>query len=206
MNHPYFNRDTTGFYIFGSSKELLSKVTSIMQHRGYLGIVDTAGRVHYLIDGRRNPYRAADQVIRISDKLEDVSAYYHTRLHDSTLERYILTILKKEKIKKGLKGHEILRYILKLLYHEPGRLKPASKLLYPEVARHFKIDPRHVDRVIRYATTKAGIKMTNLELFQDLLKKLQEHIYEEGRRALDRSIERDLIKLADQQDDGSIDA
>jgi hypothetical protein len=61
-----------------------------------------------------------------------------------------------------------------LLAEDPTRLKPASKYLYPETAKYFKVAAGQVDRVIRYATKQAGITLSNGQFLTLLNEKLQQ--------------------------------
>ena len=57
--------EKTEFFIIANDKDLLAKITNLMSRKGYVGVVDTAGRVHYLLDGRNNPYRLTECISNI---------------------------------------------------------------------------------------------------------------------------------------------
>ncbi len=159
MNQAQKHRDSTGFFVIANDKELLSKVTSLLRRQGYFGVVDTAGRVNYLIDGRDNSYRAAHQIKELATLLRepDSTPYYS----DDTVREIAEDILAQYKIPQNLKGYLYLRKILEVLARDPTKLKPASKFLYPETAKYYRASAAQIDRVIRYATSQAGVKLSN---------------------------------------------
>jgi hypothetical protein len=159
MNHAQKHRDSTGFFVVANDRELLAKVTSLLRRQGYFGVVDTAGRVNYLIDGRDNSYRAAHQIKELAALLrEPDSAPYCS---DDTVREIAEDVLAQYKISENLKGYLYLRKILEVLARDPTKLKPASKFLYPETAKYYRASAGQIDRVIRYATKQAGVQLSN---------------------------------------------
>lgn len=182
MNFSYHNKQghQAGFYVVASDKDLLAKVTGLLKRRGYLGVVDTSGKVNYLIDGRKNTYQAAHRITELATVLEDnINSYTHS---DETVYQIIEELLTEFAIPKNLKGYHYLKNILWLLSAEPLKLKPASKYVYPETAKRFGVSENQIDRVIRYATRCAGIRMSNGRLLVLLNERLQKRLQEEQRK------------------------
>lgn len=54
-------KDEFGFYLVASNRELLNHVEKLMNRQGLFGVMDSSGRVHYLIDARKgSPMRRGE--------------------------------------------------------------------------------------------------------------------------------------------------
>ena len=72
MNDPAPYRiasDKLGFYIAASDQEILAQVNRLMTRSGYVGIMDTAGRLQYLVDGRRGSPYAARRIVETTGRI-----------------------------------------------------------------------------------------------------------------------------------------
>ena len=47
------NQEKLAFYVAANDRDMLGKINQLLARNGCVGFTDTAGRVHYLIDGRR---------------------------------------------------------------------------------------------------------------------------------------------------------
>lgn len=57
---PQDSNSKLSFYIAASDQDLLTQVSRMMDRQGLVGLMDTAGRVHYVVDGRKgSPLPAA---------------------------------------------------------------------------------------------------------------------------------------------------
>ncbi len=144
------NSDQTGFYIASSDHELLGQVSRLIGKQGMLGMIDTAGRLQYLVDGRRGSPLAARRILDTTQRL----------LRDQLLDPDDLRpirvmavdeILRRWQLPNRLKGYRFLRHILILAAGNDFVLRPISKTLYPSVAEQFKVSYAQIERDIRYS-------------------------------------------------------
>lgn len=150
-----YQPEAISFYIAASDQELLRQVRSFMQNSGIVGVADTAGRLHYVVDGSRGtPYAAR----RILDRANRCHEENDSRMHqiESQLPEAIDRVLDENGIRHELKGRAYLQYILYQAALDERKLKPLGKTLYPEVAKHFKARTSQIERDIRYAFSSAG--------------------------------------------------
>jgi hypothetical protein len=56
--------EEVGFYVVCSDRMILDSINSLMKNRGYIGISDTAGRLHYMVDARSGIRAAVNQLRR----------------------------------------------------------------------------------------------------------------------------------------------
>ena len=138
------------FYVAASDRDVLAKVTDLMRRKGYVGMVDTAGRVHYLVDGRRNQSLATNSIDHIVSLREQTKPDLY--VDAIVAEKRIEELLVELNIPTHLRGFAYLKFILLWLLENEGFIKPISKTVYPALAKHFKISNNKIDRVIRYAT------------------------------------------------------
>src|SRR5690606_19465680 len=129
---------------------------------GCVGLMDTACRVQYLVDGRRgSPFAAR----RIEDTASNILAdrnQYEDNLLDFVCES-IEQVLAEYALCSNLKGYRYIRHMLQLSAMDPSLLRPVSKTLYPEVAAYFKVSLPQIERDLRYA-----IKSSKIDSFSRL--------------------------------------
>ncbi len=141
--------DQTGFFIAASDYDLLSHVSRLIKRQGLVGMMDTAGRMQYLVDGRRGTPLAARRILDTTQRLvrdmvmdPDELRPLRVLAVDEVLRRWQLT--------PRLKGYRYLRYILVVAAGNDRILRPVSKNLYPLVAEEFKVPFSQIERDIRY--------------------------------------------------------
>ena len=141
--------DQTGFFIAASDHEMLDQVSRLINKQGLLGLMDTAGRLQYLVDGRRGSPLAARRIMDTTQRL----------LRDQLLDPDDLKplrvmavdeVLRRWQLPKRLKGYRFLRHLLILAAGNDSFLRPVSKTLYPSVSEHFKVSYSQIERDIRY--------------------------------------------------------
>jgi hypothetical protein len=145
-----FQADQPGFFIAANDHEILHQVNQLINRQGMVGLMDTAGRVHYVIDGRRGPPFAARRILEASQRIlrdrlldsEDFQPLRHLAVEQ---------VLTNWQIPTQLKGYRYLRFMLQLAAGNDAELKPVSKTLYPAAADAFKVGIRQIERDIRYA-------------------------------------------------------
>ncbi len=150
---PALAGDRSGFYVVASDHDLLYQVSKLLHRQGYFGLMDTAGRVNYVIDGRRGPPLAARRILETTQRI----------LRDRVLDGDDLQplrqlaidqVLSQYQIPAQLKGCRYLRYILQLAAGNDSQLRPVSKTLYPAAAEYFKVSIQQIERDIRYALSQ----------------------------------------------------
>ncbi len=156
QNRPLvYQPEAISFYIAANDQELLRQVHSYMHNSGIVGVADTAGRLHYVVDGSRGTPYAARRILDRADRCHEEN---DSRLHkiESQLPEAIDRVLDENGIRHELKGRAYLQFILYLAVLDERKLKPLSKTLYPEVAKHFKARTSQIERDIRYAFSSVG--------------------------------------------------
>jgi len=149
--HDYrYTPEKLGFYIAASDQDMLCQINRIMSRSGYVGIMDTAGRLHYLVDGRRGSPFASRRIIETTGRImrEQLDAGDPLR---ANLTRYIDPVLSRHNIRPELKGYQYMRYLLLAVGLDETQLHPISKTLYPAVASHYQVNIAQIERDIRYA-------------------------------------------------------
>ena len=143
-----------GFFIACDDRSILNCVNAMLLSSGMVGLSDTEGKIHYLIDGRRGGNYVLNQVkekvlpLRESPAMDaGVEEAFIMSAIDDVIDRYDLPIT--------LTGTQIIRRLLFRLYRDPKLLKCASKCLYPLVQPEFQMSPSQVERNIRYSIKKS---------------------------------------------------
>ncbi|MGI6325970.1 MAG: sporulation initiation factor Spo0A C-terminal domain-containing protein [Saccharofermentanales bacterium] len=156
----YMN-EQIGFYIAAGDQELLAQVKKLMSRNGCLGVMDTAGRVQYLIDGRMGSPFAARRIMETADRLL-LDRQAHLSPFKRCLGRAVDQVLSRHNLRPELKGYRYLRYMLLLAGDDETCLRPVSKTLYPAAADHFRVKVSQVERDIRYAIQQSDFRRTGL--------------------------------------------
>ena len=143
-----------GFYIACDDRAILNCVNSLLLSGGMIGLSDTEGKMHYLIDGRRGQDyvlgQVRERVLPLRESTPSDSLY-----EDAVTYRAIDTVIRRYSLSETLMGTRILRVLLFRLYKEPKLLKCASKSLYPLAQPEFHITASQVERNLRYAIKKS---------------------------------------------------
>lgn len=159
--HPVNQTEQPGFYLAASDQDLLNQVSRLLKRQGLVGLMDTAGRIHYVIDGRRGPPFAARRILEttqriLRDRILDPDDLQPLRL------LAVEQVLGLYQIPTQLKGYRYLRYLLQLAAGNDAQLRPVSKTLYPAAAEYFKVSIDQVERDIRYAVHQPQSKAAAL--------------------------------------------
>ncbi|MDD3369026.1 MAG: sporulation initiation factor Spo0A C-terminal domain-containing protein [Lachnospiraceae bacterium] len=89
------------------------------------------------------------------------------KMSDAQLERYVTTIMLDIGVPAHLKGYHYLREAIILSSRDMETVSSVTKLLYPEVAKHFKTTNQKVERAIRNAI-EVSWERGNVETFEKL--------------------------------------
>lgn len=153
--------DKVGFYVAVSDADLLSQIDRLMQRNGCVGVMDTAGRIHYVVDGRRGMPYASRRILEAAGRLlrDRIS---ETDPLQERLNRHVDRLLQEHRIRPELKGYRYLRFLLLMIGMDETKLRPISKTLYPELARHFQVKIPQIERDIRYALYETDLRRLGL--------------------------------------------
>jgi len=69
----------------------------------------------------------------------------------STLEKRVISYLKKIGVPANLSGYYYLRYAIQLCYDDFLNIRAITKRLYPSIANHFATTSNRVERAMRFA-------------------------------------------------------
>ncbi len=138
-----------GFYLVASNRELLNHVEDLLNRRGVFGVLDSTGRVHYLVDARKGSPFAARKIMTTADRLlnrqtdrQEAGRLRVRRATDLVLDRYDWNT--------QLRGYRLLGDILRMTATDISLLNPVSKRLYPEMARQYRLKAHQIERNVRY--------------------------------------------------------
>ncbi len=146
LTYPYRAQTEVGFYIVCNDRMILDNINTLLKRNGMVGISDTAGHLHYLVDGRKNIHAAAGLISSEALRVRDASGYSNESLCvavEETIARY--------RLDPSLLGTRILRSMLILISKDPVLLTVVTKKLYPLAGKEFGISVAQVERNLRYA-------------------------------------------------------
>ncbi len=156
-----YTEDKLGFYVAANDQDMLDQINRLLHRSGCVGIMDTAGRMHYLIDGRRGPPFASRRILEAAGRLLCDRLEERTPLQDAMVCA-VDDVLTGHAVRPELKGYRYLRYLLLSIGLEETKLRPMTKTLYPAVAAHFHVGVIHVERDIRYALRQTDLHQQGL--------------------------------------------
>ncbi len=177
-----------GFYLVASNRELLNHVEKLMNRQGVFGVLDSSGRVHYLVDARRGSPLAARHVMATAGQLA-VSNRDRIRDEKRKIRAVVDRVLSRYGWNRQLRGYRLLGEILRCTATDVSLLNPISKRLYPLIAGQQGLKPHQVERNVRY-------------LFDDLVVReltsgqAGELLMQEGERSL--PVGRTIARLAEE--------
>ena len=161
--------EEVGFYVVCSDRMILDNINSLMKNRGYIGISDTAGRLHYMVDARSGVRAAVNHITSEANRKLEYSS-----LSNACVLETVEEILKRYELDRGLLGTRIVRYILIQSLRDPTLMTVVSKRLYPLAGKEFGISPSQVERNLRYAFGR-------ITLYQEGLRNVHilQHLHDE---------------------------
>ncbi len=141
-----------GFYIVCSDRMILDNINSLMKKRGLVGVSDTAGRLHYIVDARSGVTSAAGRIAGQALKGLD-----HSSLSNAEVLKGVEKVLDDYFLDRVLLGTRIARYMLVQSVRDPSLMSAVTKRLYPLAGKEFGIMPAQVERNLRYAFRKMKV-------------------------------------------------
>ena len=141
-----------GFYVVCSDRMILDNINSMMKNRGFIGISDTAGRIHYMVDGRLGVHSAVNHITKEACRKMDYSS-----ISNACVLKAIEEVLSRYNMDRGLLGTRIIRYILMQSARDPSLMTTVSKRLYPLAGKEFGISGSQVERNLRYTLSRISL-------------------------------------------------
>ena len=138
-----------GFYLVASNRELLNHVEALMNRQGVFGVLDSSGRVHYLVDARKGSPLAARHVMATADGIARKNRQ-DTRNERRRIRALVDQVLSHYEWNTQLRGYRLLGEILRRTATDISLLNPISKRLYPEIAKQQGLRPHQIERNVRY--------------------------------------------------------
>ncbi len=138
-----------GFYLVASNRELLNHVEALMNRQGVFGVLDSSGRVHYLVDARKGSPFAARNVMATADGIVQKTRN-ERRSEIRRIRALVDQVLNRYRWNTQLRGYRLLGEILRRTATDRSLLNPISKRLYPEIARQQGLQPHQIERNVRY--------------------------------------------------------
>ncbi len=158
---PVPEPDQTSFFIASSDYELLNQVSRLMSRQGVLSMTDTAGRVQYLVDGRKGSPLATRRIMDATRRMMRDS-YLSPDDMKPIQTLAVDEILRRWKLPVKLKGFRYLRVLLLLAAGNDYVLRPIGKNLYPVLAEQFNVSYSQIERSIRYCLANRSGKNPHL--------------------------------------------
>lgn len=161
------------FHVISSDKDLLGKLTHVMNNRGYVTYWEKSGEMRFILDGRKGVYEAARQLNQVVSDLELANSYQVESEDDKILKAAIYNCIQSYHLPHELKGtgylFEILYYMLKPGYDHNN----LSKGIYQILADKHATEAKLVDRAIRYLRRKINCKESNTVFVHHLLEDIK---------------------------------
>lgn len=141
--------EEVGFYLVASNRELLHHVETLMNRQGVFGVLDSSGRVHYLVDARKGSPLAARNIMTTAEGIARRRSL-GLRNEKRRIRVAVDQVLGGYELNRQLRGYRLLSEILRVTATDQTLLNPVSKRLYPEIARQQGLRPHQVERNVRY--------------------------------------------------------
>ena len=184
MNNGSFSRhfeDGNGIYIVCSDKNLLDKINTMLKRQGIVGVTDGEGRLHYMIDARKNTNNAVRQVNEfVKSSQEHLVSNPRTsaekNIASDILEESIDDVMNFYCMDKTLMGTKVVVYLLRHAILFGGFDKRNVKELYLAAGWDLNLTYAQIERNVRYAFSKSkfkGVRMKTLAIMEILLESVR---------------------------------
>lgn len=152
FGYSLYPEKEVGFYVVCSDRMILDSINSMMKNKGFVGISDTAGRMHYMVDARCGVHSAVNHITKQACRKLDYSSLSNTSVLEAIEE-----VLTRYEMDRALLGTRIIRYILMQSLRDPSLMTTVSKRLYPLAGREFGITGSQVERNLRYTLSRISL-------------------------------------------------
>ena len=152
FGYSLYPEKEVGFYVVCSDRMILDNINSMMKNRGFVGISDTAGRLHYMVDARFGIHSAVNHITKEACRKMDYAS-----LSNACVLGTVEEVLSRYEMDRGLLGTRIIRFILMQSLRDPSLMTTVSKRLYPLAGREFGISGSQVERNLRYTLSRISL-------------------------------------------------
>lgn len=162
----------TGLYIVCDDNSIVRNINNMVKKSGIVGLVDSAGRTHYLIDGRKNGSVTAESVGNLLVNGKNASELKCNQ-GGIGIDSLICEVLDRYGFDLKLNGYRMIGNILKHKYMMQDSDRLSVQMMYEITAKDFRTSYTLVERNIRYAIKKSSLGNTGLSGFRAI-----DHLYE----------------------------
>ncbi len=163
----------TGIYVVCSDKKLLETINSMLKRQGIVGVTDTVGRTHYLLDARVNPGQAAKHITDFINTNSLVCANFdcddseNEKAVDRLTKVIIAETLRGYGFDLSLIGTKAIIVLIKILLKRDNMVSLCAKEMFLMAAEVMGQTYSQIERDIRYAIKKSsynqyGTKSSNI--------------------------------------------
>ena len=152
FGYSIYPEKEVGFYVVCSDRMILDNINSLMKNRGFVGISDTAGRFHYMVDARFGVHSAVNHIAGEACRKMD-----YTSLSNAHVLETVEEVISRYSMDRGLLGTRIIRFILMQSLRDPSLMTTVSKRLYPLAGKEFGISSSQVERNLRYTLSRISL-------------------------------------------------
>lgn len=159
----YDENITHSFYLAGSEKDMMKRISDILRKQGYLGVAEPNGRTQFFLEADSNPYRVLK---RIRDAQLAYPSDSQSFVHEDT--QLIQAILKSQGFKRHLTGTDLLVQVLTMITRDQRIHRNSNTDIYHELQRITGRSPSQIERNIRYAISQSSMSGSVTAVLFDL--------------------------------------
>lgn len=194
--------DQLKFHVCSTHKELLGKITRVLQQKGFVSVWEKTGEMSFYLDASKGVYEALAQMQRVNEQMQRFQLFQEEK-DNAELNRLIDCCLTRHGIGNSLRGRKFLHETLFLLYYDPQGVECLGKGVLQQVAQMNGTEVRTVERAIRYSRQLCtGRKLSNKKFIENLQTEVQlemrrwRRASEAERRRMDREAEEEGRRLS----------
>ena len=151
-----FSGKEQGIYVICSDKALLDKINKMLKRQGVLGVTDGEGKLHYMIDARKNKSSAARQVNEFVQAFKEhmmtsVSADISDEIMETLIEEAIDEAFDFYGFDRTLFGSKVLRYMVRYCLYGGNTENRNLKELYSRAGSDLNMTTQQIERNVRYS-------------------------------------------------------
>ncbi len=150
----------TGIYVVCSDRVLLNTINTMLRRKGIIGVADAEGKMHYLVDARRNPAYAARAINNLVFNEIEEDDQGGGPLGDQILPQTVKAVIDEVMLSYGfdltLLGSKAMAIVIRKLALRDQTERLSTKQLFSIAAESLDVKYIHVERNIRYAIKKSG--------------------------------------------------
>ncbi|MCQ2528068.1 MAG: hypothetical protein MJ108_02990 [Saccharofermentans sp.] len=162
-----FSGKEQGIYVVCSDKALLDKINKMLKRQGVLGVTDGEGKLHYMIDGRKNKSSAARQVNEFvhafKEQMVSVTSDVPESIMEAIIEETIDEAFEFYGFDRTLFGSKVLRYMVRYCLYGGDTESRNLKELYIRAGHDLNMTVQQIERNVRYSIRGSQFGDTGLK-------------------------------------------